>query len=984
MHTNSNDKLSLTLEKVEPDTPVEEPVYESRINRKAFHQQRLRTDQVRLLQWQAITELVISLLVCLVVSVVLWKLVPAILLVGWATAVILCVGSRSLFISGKQTEKTTDVFNVWGKKYVFAIILSGCCWGSLGVFSVLFGELIHQVFVLFVLSGISLTAYISLQSSTKTTAAFILPALLPVTACLFYQGLVTQFTQESTIQLALGTLTLTFVMVMQFSSRTMQTILVRSLKLGSHNTDLIKRLVAAKETANNSRRHSEQTNTKLQKEMKERKLAEERIRVSEKRMSAIFDAMQDTIYQADCNGKILWTTPSIRQLLGYSADEIKGKNIRDLYVCASDHNDLIYELDANNGRLQHFESRLQHKDGSHISILENSHYNYNDKEIIGIEGTIRDISALKQAKEELHKEKERAHVTLGSIGDGVITTDMGGDIEYMNTVAEESTGWTLENARGKPIMDILNIIEEKTLEPPQNPAELCLKQGKSVMLSGHLLLIHTHRKERLSIEVNAAPIRDSNSDIIGVVLVFHDVTELRGLARKMSYQASHDSLTGLINRREFEKRIQQAVDSARIEEVQHTLCYMDLDNFKVVNDTSGHSAGDELLKQLTIKLRMELREADTLARLGGDEFGILLEGCSVENAIEPVDIIRKIVEEFRFTHDGKVFRIGASIGLAGITTDSGTISDVLSAADSACFIAKEQGRNRIHVYQANDETLVKQHGQMQWVQRLQEVLEQDRFRLFFQPIERLKPQPGEEDYIHGEVLIRMLDENNQIIGPGAFIPSAERYGIMPAIDRWVITNTFRMLGRNRTNINMCCINLSGLSLSDKNFKDFLIKEMETSGVTPAQLCFEITETAVIANLNTASTLIAALREMGCKFALDDFGVGLSSFSYLKTLSVDYLKLDGYFVKNMVTDKLDRTMVEAINKIGHSMNIETIAEFVEDEKTLEAVRETGIDYAQGYVIARPAPFEIALEKYSTDKNKKPLRADKAALKSVSGK
>jgi len=663
--------------------------------------------------------------------------------------------------------------------------------------------------------------------------------------------------------------------------------------------------------------------------MKERELAEERIRVSEKKMSAIFDGMQDTIYQTDRDGKIIWTTPSIKKLLGYSADEARSKNIVDLYVCPGDHDELKHELDISDGRLQHFETRLLHKDGSHIWILENSHYNYNDKnEITGIEGTIRDITAIKQAKEELHKEKERAHVTLGSIGDGVITTDMGGDIEYMNTVAEESTGWKLEDARGKPIMDVFRIIEEKSLEPPHNPAELCLKQGKSVMLSGHLLLIHLNREERLSVEVNASPIRSSNADIMGVVLVFHDVTELRGLARKMSYQASHDSLTGLINRREFENRIQQAVESARTQDERHTLCYMDLDNFKIVNDTCGHSAGDELLKQLTIKLRMDLREADTLARLGGDEFGILLEGCSLENALEPADTIRKIVEEFRFSQDGKVFRIGASIGLAGITKDSGSLSDLLSASDAACFIAKERGRNRVHVYQANDEALVEQHGQMQWVQRLQDVLEQNRFRLFFQPIAKLNPEPGEGDRIHGEILIRMLDENNQLVGPGSFIPAAERYGLMPAIDRWVVTNTFRMLGQNKEGhgekLGMCSINLSGQSLSDDRFMDFLINEIEGSGVSPERLCFEITETAVIANLRNASTLISKLREKGCRFALDDFGVGLSSFSYLKTLAVDYLKLDGYFVKNMVADKLDRSMVEAINKIGHSMDIETIA------------------------------------------------------------
>jgi diguanylate cyclase (GGDEF)-like protein len=431
----------------------------------------------------------------------------------------------------------------------------------------------------------------------------------------------------------------------------------------------------------------------------------------------------------------------------------------------------------------------------------------------------------------------------------------------------------------------------------------------------------------------------------------------------MSYQATHDSLTGLINRREFENRINQALEHAHNEGVRHTLCYLDLDNFKVVNDTSGHIAGDELLKQLTIKLRLELREADTLARLGGDEFGILLEGCSIENAREPAEALRKIVEDFRFVWDNTAFRVGVSIGLVPITCDSGTLTDVLSAADSACYVAKDQGRNRIHIYEPDDEALMERHGQMQWVQRIQHVLEQNRFRLFFQPIAKLNRGPGEKNTMHGEVLIRMLDDEQRIVGPGAFIPSAERYLIMPQVDRWVVSNTFKMLMLDRDKVvervSTCCINLSGQSLSDERFLDFLVDEIRNSGVPPELLCFEITETAVIANLCNASRLISKMREMGCRFALDDFGVGLSSFGYLKNLAVDYLKLDGCFVKNMVADNIDHAMVKAINQIGHTMNIRTIAEFVEDQETLQAVRQVGIDYAQGYAIARPAPIEIAL-------------------------
>jgi diguanylate cyclase (GGDEF)-like protein/PAS domain S-box-containing protein len=924
--------------------------------RRTMNRWEFRADQIQLLNQQAQTELIISILVAGIVSAVFWSLAPPQLLLGWSVAIVVGVGLRALLINVRNSDDKLDSINVWGKQYVTGAAISGACWGSLGVIAAIYGETSHQLFALFVIAGICLTAYRSMQSSPSTLASFTVPALLPVTAWLFYQG--------ETLQLALGAMAVVYALSLLSSAKTTRDILAKSFSLGSHNTELIRKLVAARETAENAKGAAERANTALQEEMKERQLAQERIRASEQRMSAIFDSMQDTIYQTDRDGKVLWTTPSIMQLLGYAADEIQGRNIAEFYVDTEEHKNFRHALDANYGRVQHFETRILHRDGTHIWISENSHYKYNERgEIVGIEGTIRDITPLKHAKEALYQEKERAQVTLGSIGDGVITTDLNGDIDYMNTVAEQATGWKLEDARGKPMMKILKIVDEKTLDTPPDLAKLCLEKGKSTMLSGQLLLIHRQRNQRLSIEVNASPIRDSESSITGVVLVFHDVTELRGLAKKMSYQATHDSLTGLINRREFENRIKQAIDNARNSDVRHTLCYIDLDNFKIVNDTCGHIAGDELLKQLTIKLRMELREADTLARLGGDEFGVLLEGCSIASAHEPAENIRRVVEEFRFIWDNKAFRIGASIGLVPITTDSGDLTEVLSAADSACYVAKDQGRNRVHIYEPDDEALVERHGQMQWVQRIQNVLEENRFRLFFQPIAKLSAAAGEPCTTHGEVLIRMLDENNELVGPGAFIPSAERYSLMPAIDRWVIENTFRMLTLDQSHvsskISTCCINLSGQSLSDNRFTDFLVRQITDSGVTPEKLCFEITETAVIANLCHASTMISILRDMGCRFALDDFGVGLSSFSYLKNLSVDYLKLDGCFVKNMVNDPIDKAMVKAINQIGHTMNIKTIAEFVEDEATLHAVREIGVDYAQGYFVAKPTPIEAGL-------------------------
>lgn len=923
---------------------------------RTMNRWQFRIDQVRHIHQQVHTELFTSMLVVAISSYVFWNHAPPALLVSWSTAIIMSVGIRSLFVTSNTSEDGDEKVNVWGKKYITGVFVSGSCWGMLGVMSAIYGDLVHQILTLVVLIGISSTAYASMQSSPRTVLAFIAPAFIPITAWFIYQG--------GTVQYALGSLVISFSCVMLLASRNMRSMLAKIFSLGSHNTELIKKLVTTKESAEQAKRYSEEINEELHRHIEERKRAEERVRTSEQRLSAIFDSMQDITYQTDRAGTILWITPSIKQLLGYEMREVLQKNIKDFYENQDDYLALKETLGSNNGRAQHFETCLLHKNGAKTWISENSHYTYDKQgEVAGIEGTIRNITALKLAQDELQMEKERAEVTLGSIGDGVITTDLNGNIEYMNVIAEQSTGWKLEAARGKPLTKVFKVIDEKTLEPASNPAILCLKEASSVTLPGHLLLLHRHKNQQCSVEVNASPIWDSNSDITGVVMVFHDVTELHELAKSMHYQATHDALTDLINRREFEKRINHAIINTHTEGVHHVICYLDLDNFKIVNDTCGHSAGDELLKQLTIQIRMKLREADTMARLGGDEFGILLEGCSIDNAYELAEMVRAIVEEFRFVWDNKQFRIGASIGMVEISEDCGTLEDVLSAADSACYVAKEQGRNRVHVYQQDDEALAERHGLMQWVHRIQNVLEENRFRLFFQPIYNLEPTPDDENMIHGEVLIRMLDEDNEIVAPGSFIASAERYQLMPTIDRWVVTNTIRMLSLDeeyiRERVHTCCINLSGQSLSDERFMEFLITEINSSNVPPEILCFEITETAVIANLCNASKLITQLRGMGCRFALDDFGVGLSSFSYLKTLPVDYLKLDGCFVKNLVSDDIDYAMVNAINEIGHTMNIKTIAEFVEDEETLDAVRRIGIDYAQGYVIARPAPIEIGL-------------------------
>ena len=475
--------------------------------------QQLRTGQARLRQQQTQTELTTSIMVMAIVAAVFWNDMPRMLILGWVLALLTTLGTRSLFISLINSGTTHNESTYQGDRHVTGVMLTGVCWGTLGVASIQYGSFVQQVFTLEALAGITLTAYISMQASPRTLAAFVLPALTPLTAYFIHSG--------GTIGYALGGLALTFTFVMLSSARRMHDMLSRSLNLGAHNTELIKKLVTTRESAEDAREYAERVYAELQLQIMERELAEERIRASEKRMASIFDSMQDTIYQTDLDGTVLWATPSVKHLLGYNVDEFLNRNIKDFYIFPDDHANLKHALDINGGRLQHFETRLLHKDGTHIWVSENSHYRYDcNSNPAGIEGTIRDITALNLAKEALQQEKERAQVTLGSIGDGVITTDLNGDIEYMNTVAEQSTGWKLEDARGRSIFKVFNIVDEKTLQTPPNPSSYCLEKGKSIMLAGNLLLMHRYRDQHLSVEVNASPILDANTNITGVVLVF--------------------------------------------------------------------------------------------------------------------------------------------------------------------------------------------------------------------------------------------------------------------------------------------------------------------------------------------------------------------------------------------------------------------------------------------------------------------------------
>jgi diguanylate cyclase (GGDEF)-like protein/PAS domain S-box-containing protein len=540
---------------------------------------------------------------------------------------------------------------------------------------------------------------------------------------------------------------------------------------------------------------------------------------------------------------------------------------------------------------------------------------------------------------------------LRSIGDGVITTDAHCNVEYINPVAEELTGWKVDDASGRAIGDIFRGFHEETCEPLENPLSVSIRRDRSIKSVRPTLLIRRDGNE-LYIESTASPIRNGKGEVTGGVLVFHDVSESRELNRRLSYHTSHDILTGLVNRREFENRLERALKSARARETSYALCYLDLDQFKIVNDSCGHSAGDALLGQLGALLKSKIRWRDTLARLGGDEFGVLLESCSLDEAMQTAEILRATIGEFKFLWDDRSFRLGVSIGVVPITADNEDVASLMSAADSACAAAKEAGRNRIHSFLENDIDLMRRRREMQWAARINNALDEDRFELFRQTI---LPLQKAEDGAHYEILLRMRDETGGIVAPGLFIEAAERYGITPSIDRWVIRNAFRWLvseADERERLSLCSINLSGQSLGDEKFLPFVIDQFQMSGLDATKICFEITETAAIASYSQANRFINALKELGCKFALDDFGTGLSSFGYLKHFPVDFLKIDGSFVKEILHDPIDREMVRSINEIGHLTGKQTIAEFAENEEIITMLRGMGIDYAQGYGVAEP--------------------------------
>jgi diguanylate cyclase (GGDEF)-like protein/PAS domain S-box-containing protein len=557
----------------------------------------------------------------------------------------------------------------------------------------------------------------------------------------------------------------------------------------------------------------------------------------------------------------------------------------------------------------------------------------------------------------LQAEKERAQITLESIGDGVITTDVDGTITYMNPAAEAMTHWNSAQAQGLPLAALFNLLDDNAQPDGFTLIEHIVK-GQLKGGSEHSKTIQRLDGSTVSVTLVGAPIL-SGGNVSGAVLVLHDMTQERQYIANLSWQATHDALTGLANRREFEYRLEQVLHRAgQSQGGRHALMFLDLDQFKLVNDTCGHAAGDELLRHICALLQSDLREGDTLARLGGDEFGILLENCPAAVAEKVAESLRHTVQSLHFVWKGRPFMTTVSIGLVHISQTPTTLETSLRAADMACYMAKEKGRNRVQVYHADDSELSLRFGEMAWVQRLHMALEENRFCLYAQEISPLGHTDGGNGHI--EILLRLHDEAGRIILPDSFIPAAERYGLMTSLDRWVVENVFKFIARCMHEhpgrpMAMCAINLSGITIGDDDFLGFLREKFEAYSIPPEMICFEITETSAIANLGSAIRFINELKALGCYFSLDDFCAGMSSFAYLKHLPVDFLKIDGSFVKDMLDDPINRAMVEVINHIGHVMGKRTIAEFVETPQIEQALLDIGVDYAQGYLIERPQLF-----------------------------
>ncbi|MEY4641229.1 MAG: hypothetical protein RLZZ227_1223 [Pseudomonadota bacterium] len=660
----------------------------------------------------------------------------------------------------------------------------------------------------------------------------------------------------------------------------------------------------------------------------------------------IVDTACEAVYIFDEQRHIIYANGMAAELSGYSEDELLGMHLKQIDPAYPIVAPALASKRATHGERARFESAHRTKSGVMLPV-EVSIVSTVFGGCIYHSSFVRDISSRKALREGELRFRVIADTSPVAL---LLCDHNGGRIHYANHQAARMLHLSIPSMLNHSFLEVLQAGGAK--------ADLLTKLDAGEELQNQELLLH----------YNDAPVwvslSTSNLVLEGERVqcnALMDVTEAHELSNQLIYQATYDDLTGLVNRREFEDRLQEVIELTQQRRSDNVLCYLDLDQFKVINDTCGHMAGDELLRQLAQELYRCVRRDDTLARLGGDEFAILLENCSIDNAERAANNVRNAVQNFRFLWNENMFTVGVSIGLTLIAKDGESLSEVLRRADAACYAAKEAGRNRLHIFRPDDKDLAQRHTEMSWVARINAALEDNRLELWHQEIAQISREDETQGHTaedHFEVLVRMRDTDGSLIMPGSFLPAVERYALAAKIDRWVLRALFKWLEDNPANsdrIGICAINLSGQTLGDLNFHDEVIALIESSKLRADCICFEITETSAIANLSNATLFMQRLKQHGCTFALDDFGSGLSSFAYLKTLPVDFVKIDGLFVKDILSDPVDRAMVKAIIEMAHALGKYAIAEFVENDAILQELIDLGVDYVQGYGIGRPAPL-----------------------------
>jgi diguanylate cyclase (GGDEF)-like protein/PAS domain S-box-containing protein len=683
--------------------------------------------------------------------------------------------------------------------------------------------------------------------------------------------------------------------------------------------------------------------------------------MQDKRFRQMLDAAPDAMIVVDQQGSAVALNREAERLLGWTDAEFRGEpTSRVIPQRFQQVYDALSVRDAESPRTPPKRAPVRifarRRDGSEFPVeIHCSPLGPSEDALFLV--TMRDLTEWRDVQESLFRQKEQAIVALASIADAVITTDVAGTITYLNPTAERLTGWRTTEALGQPVDTVLTLVSDATRQPMENIPARCLREGRAVDLADGVLLVRRDGTE-VPIGDSAAPLRDRHGTTIGVVLVFHDVTERRRAARKLSHEATHDALTGLVGRKEFEERLARVLAEAAAGVAEHVLCYLDLDRFKLVNDSCGHEAGDELLRKISRLLSGRLRSRDTLARLGGDEFGVLLEYCSLTKAEEIAGKLARAIDKFPFEWGERSFSLGVSIGVVAITAASGRPADVLRAADEACYAAKDAGGDRVHVAQPEAAVGLQQKVESRRIMRLTRAVDEGNFQLYAQAIVPLAPEHRARPRC--EILLRLPDEHGGVETADAFLPQAERHRLMPAIDRWVVRQTVGVLGQWHRNhpeleLPLCSINLSVSSLDDADLIPAVREYVTHHRLPPEALCFEIAEAAALGNFAQLVRLISEIRAMGCGVGLDNFGNSLASFSHLKALSVDYVKIGGHYVRGVADDPVYGTLVGAVNEIGRIMGITTIAEEVESETILQKLRGLGVGYAQGHAVAPPAPL-----------------------------